>query len=115
MRSSLYRRWLASLGDGWIEGRGVAPRREHLHWLAHEVAKSFPEALEHPAVVPTEEGHVIFEWMRPHSRIELEFNFEDQELELYATDLQAARFVEESLAFKRWDEAFKRVALLLLS
>jgi hypothetical protein len=106
---------LSSLSNGWLEGNGVAPNGDNLIWLTNEVAKSFPEALDHPSVVPTEEGHVIFEWIRPRARIELEINFDDQKLELYATDLTVAKFEEASFGIDQWDEAFSKVNALLLT
>ena len=106
---------LLALPDGWLEGKGLAPKAEDLNWLINEVTKSFPESLEHPSVAPTEEGHVIFEWMRPHARIELEINFADRRLELYSTNLPSGRFVEENFGGEQWSEAFQRVESLLLS
>ncbi len=106
---------LSSLKDGWLEGHGVAPKSDDLNWLTNEVAKSFPESLEYPSVAPTEEGHVIFEWMRPHARIELEINFEEQQLELYSTNLTTAQFVEETFTVDQWEGAFSKIATLLLA
>lgn len=106
---------LSSLKDGWLEGHGIAPKSEDLNWLTNEVAKSFPESLEHPSVAPTEEGHVIFEWMQPHARIELEISFADQKLELYSTNLTTNQFVEETFTVEQWEAAFSKVATLLLA
>lgn len=106
---------LAALSDGWLEGHGIAPRNEDLNWLSNEVAKNFPEALEYPSVAPSEDGHVILEWIRPQSRIELEFNFTDKKIELYATQLTTNQFVEESFSLTQWNEAFGKVERLLIS
>lgn len=106
---------LSSLPNGWLEGNGIAPKSEDINWLTNEVAKSFPESLEHPSAAPTEEGHVIFEWIRPHARVELEVNFADQRLEIYSTNLRTNQFVEETFSLKQWAEAFGKVSGLLLS
>lgn len=106
---------LASLSDGWLEGNGIAPTSNNLNWLANEVAKFFPETLEYPSVAPTEDGHVIFEWIRPRIRIELEVNFSDQRLELYATNLTKEEFVEECFNREHWNGAFSKVSELLVS
>ena len=106
---------LSSLPNGWLEGNGIAPKSDDINWLTNEVAKSFPESLEHPSVAPTEEGHVIFEWIRPHARVELEINFADQRLEIFSTNLRTNQFVEETFGVKQWAEAFGKVAGLLLS
>ena len=106
---------LSSLTPGWLEGHGIAPKIDNLNWLTNEVVESFPESLEHPSVVPTEEGHVIFEWIRPHARIELEINFTDRALELYSNNLTTNQFIEETFAWDQWGDAFGKVATLLVS
>ncbi len=104
---------LAWLEDGWLEGGGVAPARQNLSWLMDEVKREFPVSLEHPAVVPTEEGNVVFEWIRPKARIELEVNFGESKLELYATDVEADTFEEEAFDAGQWAAAFDRVTRIL--
>lgn len=106
---------LASLEDGWLEGMGVAPGRLNLDLLADEVVAHFPDEMEYPSVAPTEEGNVIFEWMRPQARIELEVDFKSRTLELYATNLISNEFVEGSFDREKLDEAFARVSTLLQS
>lgn len=106
---------LAALQDGWLEGRGVAPNADNLNWLANEVTKNFPDSLEYPAVVPAEDGNVVLEWIKPHARIELEVNFGGRQLELYASDLKADRFVEETFPQDGWKQALERVASLVVA
>lgn len=105
---------LASLSDGWLEGVGVAPKPEDLNWLSNELAKVFPESLAYPSVAPTEEGNVILEWILPNARIELEVNFTDRQLELYASYLKSDVFVENTFGIERWQDAFDQVEGLLL-
>jgi hypothetical protein len=100
---------LADLPTGWLEGHGSAPSSDRLNWLSNEVTRAFPESLEYPSVVPTEEGHVIFEWMRSHSRIELEFNFSENRIELYATNLNTKQFTEQPFETGQWGEAFAAI------
>ncbi len=104
---------LADLPAGWLEGHGAAPSPERLNWLSNEVTRAFPESVAYPSVVPTEEGHVIFEWIRPHSRIELEFNFSKSQIELYATNLNTKDFKEQSFGTGQWSEAFAVVQQLI--
>jgi hypothetical protein len=106
---------LSSLADGWLEGNGVAPSSANITWLTDEVAKYYPEALEYPSVAPTEDGHVVFEWIRPQARVELEVNFDSQKLELYATNLATNQFTEESFDASNWDTAFNKVERLLIA
>jgi hypothetical protein len=105
---------LASLKDGWLEGQGVAPSSENLNWLSNELTKIFPDSLEYPAVVPTEDGNVVLEWIRPQSRIELEVNFVDERLEIYSTNLNTNQFEEAAYAWGDWAGAFAKVSTLLV-
>lgn len=104
---------LQELRDGWLEGGGKAPSHEHLSWLMNEMARDFPADLEYPAVAPTEDGNVVLEWIRPESRIELEVNFADQRLELYASNLKTDQFVEKTYPQNGWADAFGEVSSLL--
>jgi hypothetical protein len=104
---------LSELADGWLEGNGKAPAEDDLNWVADELTKVFPDDLGHPSVAPTEEGHVVLEWMRPMARIELEINFSKKKLELYATNLESGEFVEQSFELTDWDGAFNKVNELL--
>ena len=106
---------LRALPAGWLEGHGIAPEPANLRWLANEVVEAFPDALADPSVAPTEEGHVIFEWIRPEARVELEFNFGERRIELYATNLRTGEFVEESFVIDECDQAFARVSTLLMA
>lgn len=102
------------LFDGWLEGGGVAPKPDNLKWLSNAVAHSFPESLKSPSVAPTEDGNIIFEWIFPHARIELEVNFADKKLELYATHIKSNDFVEREFGIDQWKETFAHVEELLL-
>jgi hypothetical protein len=104
---------LTELLDGWLEGGGVAPNHERLNWLISEMMRTFPPELEYPSVVPTEDGNVVFEWIRPDARIELEINFADEQLELYATNLITNDFVEVTYPQGGWASAFDKVSTLL--
>ncbi|MBL9180559.1 MAG: hypothetical protein JNN17_00265 [Verrucomicrobiaceae bacterium] len=106
---------LTDLQDGWLEGGGKAPDHERLTGLMNEMVRVFPADLEYPAVMPTEEGNVVFEWIRPHARIELEVNFAGGQLELYATNLKTDQFVEETYPQDGWADAFVKVSTLLVA
>lgn len=106
---------LMELQDGWLDGGGNAPDLERLFWLMNEIVRAFPADLEYPAVVPTEDGNVVFEWIRPETRIELEVNFADPQLELYATNVKTNEFVEETYPHDGWAAAFAKVSTLLVA
>lgn len=104
---------LSNLKDGWLEGRGVALSRLNLERLSDYLVESFPFGIDYPAVVPTEEGNVSLEWIRPAARVELEVNFSENRLELFASDIDADTFVEEYFALEDWAGAFGKITSLL--
>jgi hypothetical protein len=106
---------LGELTNGWLEGVGIAPSPDHLNQLSDNFIAHFPDSLEYPSVAPTEEGNVIFEWMRPHSRIELEINFNREKLEIYATNAAKDEFVEMVFSESQWGKAFAKIEELLIS
>jgi hypothetical protein len=104
---------LSNLKDGWLEGRGVAPDRLKLERLSDDLVEVFPPGIDYPAVVPTEDGNVSLEWIKPAARVELEVNFAENRLELYATDIETDTFVEKSFDMADWSGAFGQVTTLL--
>ena len=104
---------LADLKDGWLEGRGVAPDRSRLEFLSDRLVEVFPPGIDYPAVVPTEEGNVCLEWIMPAARVELEVNFAENHLELYATNIDAETFVEDTFSIEDWQGAFGKITELL--
>lgn len=104
---------LNGLENGWLEGHGVAPDPANLARLTDELIEAFPPGIDYPAVVPTEDGNVSLEWIKPSARIELEVNFADGRLELYATDIQTDTFVDDSFDMEDWAGAFVKVTSLL--
>lgn len=106
---------LAELPPGWLEGSGLPPNADDLNWLSNEMVMAFPESLEYPIAAPTEDGNVILEWIRPHSRVELEINFGERQLELYATNTKTGDFVEETFSKEDWETAWTHIKKLLLT
>ena len=56
---------LRALNDGWYDGKGVAPAKSNLDHLAAKLVGHYPERLPLPALVPTPEGNLLFEWDVP--------------------------------------------------
>lgn len=104
---------LNALEDGWLEGHGVAPDSQNLARLSEKLIESFPLGIDYPAVIPTEDGNVSLEWIKPTARIELEVNFAENRLELYATDIEADTFVDEFFEAGDWAGAFEKITYLL--
>lgn len=103
---------LSNLED-WLEGHGVAPNGLNLFRLSEDLVETFPPGIDYPAVIPTEEGNVSLEWIKPVARVELEVNFAANRLELYATDIEADSFGDESFDMGDWAGAFARITSLL--
>jgi len=53
---------LRLLQDGWYSGRGVAPDKQRLDEVAGKMIGHFPDKVPLPAIVPTPEGNLLFEW-----------------------------------------------------
>jgi len=53
---------LRSLEDGWFDGQGLAPDLLALDFVADALIGSYPEKLPLPAIIPTPEGNLLFEW-----------------------------------------------------
>jgi hypothetical protein len=56
---------LRSLDAGWHDGQGVALDRSKLDQVAAKMVGHYPEKLPLPALVPTPEGNLLFEWNTP--------------------------------------------------
>jgi hypothetical protein len=50
------------LKNGWHDGAGIAPDKEKIDLVLERMAGQYPENLPAPAIVPTPEGNLLFEW-----------------------------------------------------
>lgn len=50
------------LRDGWLDGKGVAPQKDGLRWMAKVFDTNFDADLPLPHIYPTPEGGVQAEW-----------------------------------------------------
>lgn len=78
---------LKLLKAGWLDGRGVAPERGGLDWLADAFESSFPDGLPLPRLFPTPEGHVLAEWSLPPWSPSLEINLARKHGDWHALNL----------------------------
>lgn len=53
---------LREIQNGWMDGAGEAPDAEVLEEVASHIVLDFPENAALPAIVPTPEGNLLFEW-----------------------------------------------------
>lgn len=56
---------LRTLKNGWHEGSGLTPDGQSLDQIADRMVGHFPTALPLPAIIPTPEGNLLFEWNSP--------------------------------------------------
>jgi len=71
---------LSALRDGWLDGNGLAPDKRKLQEICAYFAADYPQHLPVPAIVPTPEGNLLFEWPLPG----------DPSVDLYLDTMQAA-------------------------
>ncbi len=63
------------LEDGWLDGNGLAPSSQGLHWLAGVFALHYDDSsLPSPYLYPTEEGNVQIEWTLGAKEITIEID-----------------------------------------
>jgi len=53
---------LAQLQSGWYEGSGLAPDSDQLSSVAERFVSDYPDELALPAIIPTQDGNLLFEW-----------------------------------------------------
>jgi hypothetical protein len=93
---------LKALRDGWLDGRGVAPPRAGLDWLAGEIEARFSEELPRPCVYPVAEGGVRLEWSIVSEEVSLDVDLGRRSGEWHALDLRTDE--EESRTLNLEDE-----------
>ena len=89
--------------DGWLDGRGVAPDRDGLDWLAGAIESRYPEDLPLPHVYPVAEGGVRLEWGVTPQEVSLEIDLDRKSGEWHALNLDTD--AEEMKTLDLGDEA----------
>lgn len=79
---------LRLLRDGWLDGKGIAPRASGLDWLSQAFSAHFPDDLQLPYLYPVAEGGVQAEWSLPPYEITLEVNLVEHKGEWHELDLK---------------------------
>jgi hypothetical protein len=67
---------LRNLADGWLNGDGIALKKDGLDWLAQSFDRYYPTELPLPYIFPTAEGGVQAEWFIPKFAVSIEINIE---------------------------------------
>ena len=64
--------------QGWMNGEGLAFSANELLWLNEKFDANYGKDLLPPAVFPTLEGGVQFEWTKPNHDVSLKVNLNDR-------------------------------------
>ena len=88
---------LALLRDGWLDGLGLAPGKEHLDWLAAAFDEYFDAALVLPYLYPTAEGNIQAEWSLGAWEVSLEVDLAARTAEYQAVQVETSEVHEAEL------------------
>ncbi|HWR31183.1 MAG TPA: hypothetical protein VN631_15250 [Negativicutes bacterium] len=78
---------LRSLNDGWLNGVGIAPRKDGLDWLSSCFNTYYPYDIRLPYVYPTAEGGIQAEWSINNVESSLEIDLASHKAEWYSLNL----------------------------
>jgi len=106
---------LARLEDGWLDGKGRAPAKNGLDWLANSFDTRFDASLPLPWLYPTAEGGVQAEWSLNDWEVSLEIDLETQQGIYQALNLkdnscnESTLFLGKADGWNRLNEALKQI------
>ena len=82
---------LSVLQDGWLDGKGKAPSKEGLQWLASVFDDHYDSMLPLPHLYPTPEGGIQAEWSLNGCEVTLDIDLLDK-----IADFQCLRLSDEA-------------------
>ena len=88
---------LALLRDGWLDGRGMAPGKVQLDWLAAAFDEYFDAVLALPYLYPTAEGNIQAEWSLGAWEVSLEVDLAARTADYQAVQVQTGEAQEMAL------------------
>lgn len=65
---------LRTLQNGWLDGLGLAPKKDFLDWLSNQFEKNYQKDLPWPYLFPTPEGGILLEWDLEENEISLDID-----------------------------------------
>ena len=90
--------YLATVEDGWIEGRGVALDRSGLLWLDHKMASHYVGTdLPLPFLCPSESGGVIGEWALERHTCMIEIDLDARTGSWVDVDMETGDGIDEQI------------------
>ena len=89
---------LSALADGWLDGKGLAPAKDGLRWLAQAFDDKFDAGLVLPYLYPTPEGGVQAEWSVGDWEVSLEMDLLQKTGEYQAVNVTTHEVADALLA-----------------
>ena len=90
--------YLATVEDGWFEGRGVALDRMGLRWLDNQMADHFVGTdLPLPFIFPTVPGGVIVEWSLERFECAIEIDLQSRSGSWVDVDMETGDGIDEQI------------------
>lgn len=89
---------LSALADGWLDGKGLAPAKDGLRWLAQAFDDKFDAGLALPYLYPTPEGGVQAEWSVGDWEVSLEIDLLQKTGEYQAVNVTTHEVADALLA-----------------
>ena len=110
--------YLATVEDGWFEGRGVALDRVGLRWLDNQVADHFVSTdLPLPFIFPTVPGGVMVEWSTERFEGAIEIDLEARTGLWVDVDLETGESIDDQIldldSADGWQWLIDRLAKLI--
>ena len=89
---------LSQLREGWMDGVGLTPPAQGIHWLARAWSDHWPEDLPLPFAYPTPEGYIQLEWSMSSESASIEIDTKNKTaLLVISKNLSGDLLREESL------------------
>jgi len=107
---------LALLNDGWLEGKGAAPRADDLEWLTGQFEANYSDGLPAPYLYPTGEGGVQAEWSLGDWEVTLDIDLKSRLAYWHALDQSSDDESEQELDLSSlvgWEWLADRLSSLL--
>lgn len=93
-----------SLKEGWLDGKGFAPRPEGLDWLTVQFESNYSDQLPLPLLFPTGEGGIQAEWRLGPWEVSLEIQLETKSAYWHGLNHRTEEEEERSIDLSTLDD-----------
>lgn len=107
---------LSHLKDGWLDGKGKAPRKQNLEWLENAFDSLYNPQLPFPRLYPTPEGNVQAEWSTEKHEVSLEIIFDARRGEYQSLDINTNDCIDLDLDLtlpEKWEQLNQNLLQIL--